>query len=152
MTVAFIPLRARGGRVVAVSLIDADLHDRLSGYSWHLNSSGYAVRTEHTKGGRRERKGRAVLLAREVMADHLAPGLVVDHISRDKMDNRRANLRVVTQAENLKNKDKTRCFNGLHLMTPENTRTPSPRTRRRCIACERERMARFRARQLDAPR
>ena len=50
---------------------------------------------------------RAIGLAREEYLHRIImrppKGMVVDHISRDVMDNRRQNLRVITQAENCRN-------------------------------------------------
>lgn len=63
-------------------------------YLWCLDSTGYAA----TNGPPPDRK--MVKLHRFLMN----PGdLEVDHISRDTLDNRRANLRVCAQAENLRN-------------------------------------------------
>lgn len=54
---------------------------------------------------------------RFIMGDK--PGLVIDHINRDKLDNRRENLRHVTRSENAKNVDRSK-------MKP---RTPKPKDR-----------------------
>ena len=44
------------------------------------------------------------LLHRLIMKDKLSDGLEVDHINRNKLDNRRVNLRAVTRQENMHNK------------------------------------------------
>lgn len=46
-------------------------------------------------------KGKNIYLHREIM--NCPDGFVVDHIDGDGLDNRRRNLRIVTQAENLQN-------------------------------------------------
>jgi hypothetical protein len=71
---------------------DADL---VESYRWYSSHNGYAMSTA---------RGRPTLrMHRLVMG--LGPGdpRRVDHINRDKMDNRRANLRLVTTAENGQN-------------------------------------------------
>lgn len=84
-----IPLHDRSGGVLALVVIDDD-DRRLAKWSWHLSPQGYAARTEH--GPFR----RTVLMHREIMCLGDFDPLQVDHINRDKLDNRRANLRVVT--------------------------------------------------------
>lgn len=91
-----IPIRRRDGELRAYAYVDVeDAH--LAEKSWHLDKDGYAIRTEYA--GRK----RTQLLAREVLG--LAPGdkREADHINRDKLDNRRSNLRIVTAGQNNQN-------------------------------------------------
>ena len=65
--------------------------------SWTESSQGYAVRYEGTK------KRKVILMHREILG--CGPGgPEVDHINRDKLDNRRINLRKVTRSENSHNR------------------------------------------------
>ena len=75
---------------------DADFAD-LTQWRWRLNSKGYAIR-------RAILDGNATLLCmhREIM--NAQPGQFVDHIDRNRLNNTRANLRFVTQQQNLMNR------------------------------------------------
>lgn len=69
-------------------------YDKIKVRRWHKDSNGYAVcyyRDEFGKEGR-------LFLHREVMCSK--EGDVTDHINRDKLDNRRGNLRIVTTSQN----------------------------------------------------
>lgn len=68
-------------------LIDDEDHRLLKHFNWFL-CNGYAA-------------AQKVYLHRVIMDPE--PGMVVDHINRNKLDNRRENLRVVTHQENLQN-------------------------------------------------
>ena len=79
--------------------IDEADYEAVSRYYWHIAVKGYPT----TNIGRREQ-------ARQIRLHHFllgrAPaGLEWDHINRDKLDNRRANLRAVTASENRRNTD-----------------------------------------------
>lgn len=95
-----IPLRRRNGSVADYALVDPHDAERLGDLRWYLRSNGYVARQETI--GRK--KQRTVLLHRSIMG--LVPGdrLTVDHVNHDPLDNRRANLRVCTHAENCQNK------------------------------------------------
>lgn len=88
-----IPLRNRLGEVVAHTLVDAD-HAHLAERSWHI-SKGYA------ETGRNQRLHRLLLGLRK------HDGRDCDHINGDRLDNRLANLRIVTRAQNGQNKGTT---------------------------------------------
>lgn len=95
MTNPRIPLRTRHGRVRAWALIDEN-DARLARSSWCLRKNGYAAR----------RKGRSfVYLHREVLGlgPYAEQPVQVDHINRDRLDNRRENLRIVPALVNSRN-------------------------------------------------
>jgi hypothetical protein len=93
-----IPLRNRKGEIVAYAVVD-DGDAALVEYDWHLSSHGYPSRGERTANG----KLLIVRMHREVMGLRPGDGLKVDHKDRNKLDNRRSNLRIASAAANAQN-------------------------------------------------
>jgi len=83
-----------------IILDDEDKH--LAERSWQLNSVGYARRTMYS---RETKKLRTALMHREIIG--AKKGQVVDHKNGNKLDNRKANLRVCTQSQNQANRLKS---------------------------------------------
>lgn len=83
------------------TLVDDDVFEYLSQWKWSL-SSGYAKRQIFLgmQNGKRVCKG--IFLHRFLM--DAPPELVVDHINRNTLDNRRENLRVCTRSQNQHNR------------------------------------------------
>lgn len=93
-----VPVR-RHGRVVALAWIDAaDAEDVLS-CRWTLHRGGYAQR-----GTLRGGVSRVHLMHRDILGLTHGDGKQADHRNRDRLDNRRSNLRVSTNAENAQNR------------------------------------------------
>lgn len=99
-TPARIPLHARDGSVRAYALVDQE-DAALAEHRWCLSYWGYAVRSVPKVNGQRQPQRR---LHREVLG--LGPGNVpmVDHENLDKLDCRRANLRIATRQQNSQNR------------------------------------------------
>lgn len=139
---ARIPLRNRAGEVIAYTLVDADLYPELARWRWSLGDTGYVVRSIQIPGGRQQK----LRLHRVVMGCTTGDGLEVDHINRDRLDNRRANLRFVTRQENIRNGAPylaTHCKHG-HERTPENLIRGKGGSRE-CRVCKNDRRRRLRA-------
>ncbi len=90
------------------ALVDAADYEWLSRYGWRSSggTEGYARTTI---------AGKNVFMHRLIM--NPPPGRVVDHVNANRWDNRRDNLRVCTQAENLRNRRSFRGnsrFKGVH--------------------------------------
>lgn len=84
--------------------VDAEDAEKVIGIRWCINSNGYVVTTVNKRTAALFDKpvGASVRLHRWIMD---APdGMQVDHINHDKSDNRKQNLRICTQAENMCNK------------------------------------------------
>jgi hypothetical protein len=100
-----VPLHNRAGEIVAHALISPeDAH--LAAFRWHRNAHGYAVRlvTVDERRPSGKKRQRAVFLHREVLGLAFGDRLQSDHISRDRLDCRRENLRVVTHAQSMQNR------------------------------------------------
>lgn len=81
------------------ALVDDEDFAELSKVKWCF-SKGYAVRSV-----RLEKRG-TILMHREILS--AKKGQECDHINMNGLDNRRANLRVCTRAENARNRPKDR--------------------------------------------
>lgn len=76
-------------------LCDADIvHDLVDKHTWHLDGRGYAMTCIDFK----HVSAHSFIMGKR-------KGLEIDHINRNKLDNRRENLRHVTHAVNMQNKD-----------------------------------------------
>ena len=77
-------------------LIDKEDLEKISKHTWYLNQNGYAEsgdsQNNHIK-------------AHHEIIGKPPEGLVTDHINRNRLDNRKSNLRHVTTRENLLNRD-----------------------------------------------
>jgi hypothetical protein len=80
-----------------VALVDAADAELVGAYHWSVHQ-GYAARLTQD-GDKRQR----VYLHRLILGLTPGDGVHVDHISGDKLDNRRENLRVCTHAQNMQN-------------------------------------------------
>lgn len=92
-----IPLRDRHRSVIAVALVD-DCDAFVAEMRWYRDKDGYAVRHAW-------REGKRILLGMHILIMRPSGGLEVDHIDGNRLDNRRANLRLVDgfqQAQNRK--------------------------------------------------
>lgn len=96
--VTLIPLRRRNGTIVAYTRVDTADAAWVQQWTWRL-WEGYAVRGEWAQGARR-----TVSLARELLdLPRRTDGREGDHRNRDRLDNRRQNLRVLPRGQNQQN-------------------------------------------------
>lgn len=95
-----IPLHRRDGTIRAFTMVDPEDFERLGGMRWWIREGHYPYVVRQV---RRDGRFQRLYLHREIMG--LDPGnpLRVDHINREPLDNRRSNLRVVTDAQNAQN-------------------------------------------------
>lgn len=93
---ARITVKVTGSKDLAYALVDRDDYPHLLGFTWRFD--GVKVWREVSKTVNRKRTRRVVRLHRQILQ---APfGMVVDHINRNPLDNRKSNLRVCTQHQN----------------------------------------------------
>lgn len=82
----------------AVVLFDDEDLELVSQHKWWITPQGYACTKIRSEDGSR----RTIGIHRLILGDPDTPA--IDHINRNKMDNRRANLRACTDSENCRNK------------------------------------------------
>jgi hypothetical protein len=83
-----VPLRDAEGTPVAFALVDDKDYDRINRHCWSLMAG---VARRNVKAGGRSR---SMLMHREVIGATFGDGLRVEHANGNRLDNRRANLRV----------------------------------------------------------
>lgn len=99
-TTATIHLRNTGNDVI----VDADDLERLLALGrWYENDNGYAV-IRKTIGGKKQ------TLRMHRVITKCPSGMVIDHLNGNKLDCRKSNLRVCTQAENARNRHSTKGY------------------------------------------
>lgn len=95
-------IKTKKGQVI---LVDDDDVPSLSNYTWHIERNGYActnMRDESVPS-----KYRTVKMHRMIMGFELKDRRYVDHINGNRIDNRKENLREVSNQQNLCNRGKT---------------------------------------------
>lgn len=85
-----------------VAIVDEADYEILSRFQWRATSS----RGRNTCYAARKEGGHTILMHRQIMAT--PRGMVTDHVNGDGLDNRRANLRICTNGDNLKNRCRPR--------------------------------------------
>lgn len=78
-----------------IALVDTEDFKRVSRIRWSHHTKGYAFATIN---------GKSVMLHNFILRRPASRFIVVDHKNRDRLDNRKANLEVKTQAENVRNR------------------------------------------------
>lgn len=81
---------------VARAIIDLECIDAIKDYNWHIHNDVYIINNQ------------VGFLHRFIM--NCPDDMVIDHINRNPLDNRRENLRICTQQQNTMNSS-TRCDN-----------------------------------------
>ncbi len=80
------------------AIVDPEDYEKLIGYNW------FAVKDLHTFYAQRNENGKTIKMHRQIM--NPPPGRFVDHENHEGLDNRKANLRIATPAENSRNRKK----------------------------------------------
>lgn len=84
------------------ALVNDEDFEYLNQWSWYCNAQGYAVRKPYIKGsGKKNQK--SLLIRMHILVNNTPEGFETDHINRNRLDNRRENLRTVTSSQNRMN-------------------------------------------------
>lgn len=95
-------------------IVDVEDIEKVSKYHWYISQKGYIQAMHH------ENNHRYSIRLHRLLMD-CPKGMVVDHINHNITDNRKCNLRVCTQDENMRNRKPDRnSKSGIKGVYPEN--------------------------------
>jgi hypothetical protein len=101
------------------ALVDNEDFEKVSKFKWSFDPKGYAFRNTDKSVPRNLR--RIIYLHREIL--DAQKGQYCDHINHNKLDNRRSNLRICTNAQNIQNrkigKNNTNGYKGIQWHTQD---------------------------------
>lgn len=80
--------------------IDSEDLDLVNSYKWHITDTGYVVTSKHIRIDKNKYTTKNIRLHRLIMG---LPNGNIDHINGDKLDNRKSNLRLCNQSQNIAN-------------------------------------------------
>ena len=81
-------------------LYDLEDHELLDNFMWSINGNEYGRTSIYITSTQK----RNILMHRFILGIYDDSSCIVDHINRNKLDNRRSNLRIVSTVENSRNK------------------------------------------------
>jgi hypothetical protein len=84
-------------------LLDAEDYEYYKKWNWGINSSGYARRTHYDP---LTKKQRTLLLHKDITCTDRSQ--TIDHINGNKLDNRKCNLRITSNSNNIQRKRYTK--------------------------------------------
>ncbi|MDR6393480.1 AP2 domain-containing protein [Paraburkholderia phenoliruptrix] len=87
----------------SVAIVDDEDFDRVNSYRWYMTGNGYA-RTNKNVGGLQ----RGMAMHRFILEIQTGDERIVDHIDGNRLNNQKANLRICTHAQNLRNQKRRR--------------------------------------------
>jgi len=83
------------------AIVDPDDYARLSRYKWHAAKGGHSFYAMRGQWSGKLKKRLTIMMHREII--DVPDGFVPDHINHNSLDNRKANLRLATPADNARN-------------------------------------------------
>lgn len=105
-------------------MVDADDEHVLAAQSWRVQKS---LNTSYVVYAKRFDGRKVVTMLHRVIMDVSSRGMLVDHVNRCGLDNRRCNLRLANHAENMRNrkqhKSSSLMFKGIEERKNRKTRT-----------------------------
>lgn len=84
-----------------MALVDDEDFEVLSRHKWHYAAAGYACWREYSG-----QKSKVHFMHRYIL--NAKPGMTIDHINGNSLDNRKSNLRICSQQQNVWNMKKPR--------------------------------------------